>query len=37
VGHALENDLSALRMLHANVIDTAMLYPHPRVRSRRQV
>lgn len=32
VGHGLENDLVALRVLHANCIDTALLYPHPKVR-----
>ncbi|CAH2307178.1 RNA exonuclease 5 isoform X1 [Pelobates cultripes] len=26
VGHSLENDLRALQMIHANVIDTALLY-----------
>lgn len=31
VGHALENDLAALRVLHARCIDTAALYPHPKV------
>jgi hypothetical protein len=30
VGHALENDLQALRLLHAKVVDTALLFPHPR-------
>ena len=30
VGHSLENDLLALRLFHANVIDTAILYPHNR-------
>jgi len=29
VGHALENDLRALRLLHARVVDTGVLYPHP--------
>ncbi|UPR05004.1 exonuclease [Chloropicon primus] len=28
VGHSLENDLVALKLLHRNVIDTAILYPH---------
>uniref|UniRef100_A0A6A7G460 Exonuclease n=1 Tax=Hirondellea gigas TaxID=1518452 RepID=A0A6A7G460_9CRUS len=27
-GHSLENDLKALKIFHANVIDTALLYPH---------
>eukprot|EP00878_Enallax_costatus_P014360 GHUV01015020.1.p1 GENE.GHUV01015020.1~~GHUV01015020.1.p1 ORF type:complete len:584 (+),score=191.69 GHUV01015020.1:209-1960(+) len=30
VGHALDNDLSALKMCHTKVIDTVALYPHPR-------
>jgi hypothetical protein len=30
VGHALENDLQALRLLHAKVVDTAIMFPHPR-------
>ena len=29
VGHALENDLRALRLLHSRVVDTGVLYPHP--------
>lgn len=32
VGHALQNDLRALKVLHANIIDTAFLFPHPKVR-----
>ena len=32
IGHGLENDLIALRLLHYSVIDTALLYPHPRGR-----
>lgn len=31
VGHALHNDLQALKLIHMNVIDTAFLYPHPKV------
>lgn len=31
VGHALENDLAALRLVHTRVIDTGHLFPHPRV------
>ena len=31
VGHALENDLAALRVLHSRCIDTAALFPHPKV------
>ncbi|CAK7219106.1 RNA exonuclease 3 [Sporothrix bragantina] len=30
LGHALENDLRALRMVHNRVSDTALLYPHPK-------
>jgi len=30
VGHGLENDLRALRIAHASVVDTSVLYPHPR-------
>lgn len=30
VGHSLENDLSALKISHDLVIDTAVLYKHPR-------
>ena len=30
VGHSLENDLRAMRMLHGRVLDTAYLFPHPR-------
>lgn len=30
VGHALHNDLHALKLIHMNVIDTAFLYPHPK-------
>ncbi|KAM0791273.1 hypothetical protein ACM66B_005749 [Microbotryomycetes sp. NB124-2] len=29
VGHGLENDLKALRIVHDKVIDTAILYKHP--------
>lgn len=31
VGHGLENDLRALKIIHANCLDTAVLYPHPKV------
>ena len=31
VGHSLENDLKALRVVHAKVLDTAVLFPHPKV------
>ncbi|KAF5839366.1 ribonuclease H-like domain-containing protein [Dunaliella salina] len=30
VGHGLDNDLRALKVLHARVLDTALLFPHPR-------
>eukprot|EP00892_Ulva_mutabilis_P007171 jgi/Ulvmu1/4826/UM020_0111.1 len=30
VGHSLENDLRALRMLHGRILDTVHLYPHPK-------
>ncbi|KAI9921425.1 hypothetical protein PsorP6_001799 [Peronosclerospora sorghi] len=30
VGHSIENDLQALRVLHRRIIDTACLYPHPK-------
>ncbi|KAL0314398.1 UNVERIFIED_CONTAM: Small RNA degrading nuclease 5 [Sesamum angustifolium] len=33
VGHSLENDLLALKIRHELVIDTAILYRHPRGRS----
>ena len=33
VGHALENDLKALKIVHSRCIDTGALYPHPKVRS----
>jgi len=32
IGHGLENDLTALRLIHHACIDTALLYPHPRGR-----
>lgn len=32
MGHGLENDLVALRLIHLKVIDTALMYPHPRGR-----
>ncbi len=31
VGHALHNDLAALRLVHGRIVDTALLYPHPKV------
>ncbi|MCJ1379370.1 RNA exonuclease 3 [Xylographa soralifera] len=30
IGHALENDLNSARIIHPAIIDTVMLYPHPR-------
>mmetsp|Transcript_18913 Transcript_18913/g.52754 ORF Transcript_18913/g.52754 Transcript_18913/m.52754 type:complete len:651 (+) Transcript_18913:172-2124(+) len=30
VGHSLENDLHALRIIHPNCLDTAVMYPHPK-------
>ena len=30
VGHSLENDLCQLKVIHPNVIDTSLLYPHPK-------
>ncbi|KAI5644277.1 putative exonuclease GOR [Phthorimaea operculella] len=30
IGHALDNDLRALKLLHSAVVDTCALYPHPR-------
>lgn len=36
VGHSLENDLAALRVTHARVVDTAVLFPHPRGPPRKQ-
>ncbi len=30
IGHSLENDLKALRLVHRFCIDTAHLFPHPR-------
>ncbi|MCJ1442436.1 MAG: RNA exonuclease 3 [Stictis urceolatum] len=29
VGHAIENDLNAVRIIHPTIIDTVLLYPHP--------
>lgn len=36
VGHALENDLKALRVVHMKCIDTGALFPHPKVRCFKQ-
>ncbi|KAL8827055.1 MAG: hypothetical protein Q9191_003421 [Dirinaria sp. TL-2023a] len=30
IGHALENDLNATRIIHPCIVDTCLLYPHPR-------
>jgi RNA exonuclease 1 homolog len=30
IGHSLENDLKALKIVHERVIDTAVLFPHRR-------
>lgn len=30
VGHSLENDLAALKLVHKRIIDTALMYRHPR-------
>ena len=29
MGHALENDLNAVRIIHPTIVDTVLLYPHP--------
>lgn len=30
IGHSLEHDMKALKLLHSNFIDTAQLFPHRR-------
>ena len=30
IGHAIENDLNATRIIHPSIIDTVLLFPHPR-------
>lgn len=30
IGHAIDNDLNATRLIHPSIIDTVLLYPHPR-------
>ncbi|KAJ9614004.1 RNA exonuclease 3 [Cladophialophora chaetospira] len=30
IGHAIENDLNVLRIIHPFIVDTVLLYPHPR-------
>ncbi len=32
VGHSLENDLRVLKLVHLKNLDTAILYPHARVK-----
>jgi hypothetical protein len=29
LGHALENDLNAVRLIHPTIVDTVLLFPHP--------
>ncbi|KAK2758983.1 RNA exonuclease 3 [Arachnomyces sp. PD_36] len=29
IGHAIDNDLNACRIIHPTIIDTVLLYPHP--------
>lgn len=30
LGHALENDLNAIRLVHPTLVDTVFLFPHPK-------
>lgn len=30
IGHAIDNDLNTCRIIHPTVIDTVLLYPHPK-------
>ncbi|KAI4248703.1 MAG: hypothetical protein LQ352_005854 [Teloschistes flavicans] len=30
MGHAIENDLNASRILHSVIVDTCLIFPHPR-------
>jgi hypothetical protein len=30
IGHAIDNDLNVLRIIHPFIVDTVLLYPHPR-------
>lgn len=30
IGHAIDNDLNACRIIHPTVIDTVLLFPHPK-------
>ena len=33
VGHALDNDLAALKLHHRRLLDTSVMFQHPKVRS----
>ena len=30
IGHALENDLKTVRLIHPTIVDTVLLFPHPK-------
>ncbi|RMD42464.1 hypothetical protein DV735_g2687, partial [Chaetothyriales sp. CBS 134920] len=30
IGHAIDNDLNTLRIIHPLIVDTVLLYPHPK-------
>lgn len=30
IGHAIENDLNTCRVIHPTIVDTVLLFPHPR-------
>lgn len=30
IGHSIENDLNAVRIIHPRIVDTVLLFPHPR-------
>ena len=30
IGHAIDNDLNATRIIHPSIVDTVLLFPHPR-------
>ena len=30
IGHAIENDLNCCRIIHPTIVDTVLLFPHPR-------
>ena len=30
IGHAIDNDLNTCRVMHPTIVDTVLLYPHPR-------